>query len=469
MTEPRYDLAIIGAGASGLIAAAFAVKLGARVALLEKDRIGGDCTWSGCVPSKSLIKCASVAQGVRTAARYGIDSGKGVTDMSRVRDYLNSTIAHIYVPTMPDALRAKGMDVLMGAVSFVDSHMLETGAGRIYAKKILINTGAHPVTPGIDGLADVPYSTYLNIFENDRLPDRMLVIGGGPIGCEVAQAYQRLGAQVTLVAEKLLPLEDEAASEVLEAVFATEGVTRIRSRATAVRMEGGAIRVSTQEGEIAGDLLFVATGRGPSVDGLNLEAAGVLHSAKGIAVNRYLQTLASHIYATGDVIGGPQFSHLAGWQGFQAARNALLPGRSVGIPKAMPRATFTSPEVAQVGMTEREARARYGDQLRIDSLDMARVDRAVSEDDQRGFLKIIARPDGSVVGATIIGERASEAITELVIAIDRGYKVQEIASVVHPYPTYSIGVQFLATKMAMTESFSGSKGRLLRAVSRLYR
>jgi pyruvate/2-oxoglutarate dehydrogenase complex dihydrolipoamide dehydrogenase (E3) component len=222
-------------------------------------------------------------------------------------------------------------------------------------------------------------------------------------------------------------------------------------------------------GEVAGDLLFVATGRSPAVEGLNLDAAGIEHSPGGIRVNRYLQTSARHIFAAGDVIGGPQYSHLAGWQAFQATRNALLPGRSFGVPKAMPRVTFTSPEVAQVGLTEREARARYGDALRIDSLDLGKVDRAVSEGDRRGFLKIIAHPCGRVKGAAIVGERASEAITELVMAIQRGIKLQDIAGIVHPYPTYSIGVQFLVTKMAMDATFHGPKGKLLRIVSRLYR
>ena len=469
MSEPKYDLAIIGAGAAGLIAADFAVKLGARVVLLEKDRIGGDCTWTGCVPSKSLIKVASVAQSVRTAAQYGIEAGSVVTDMSRVRDYLRSTIEHIYAPTMPDVLRSKGMDVFMGAVSFVDAHILQTGGGRIYAKNILISTGAHPQLPELAGLAQVPYFTYLQIFENDRLPRRMTVVGGGPIGCEVAQAYCRLGAQVTVVAEKLLPREDDEISRVLETVFATEGIERRTARATAVRRDGQTIVVPTQVGEVAGDLLFVATGRSPAVEGLNLDAAGIEHSPGGIRVNRYLQTSARHIFAAGDVIGGPQYSHLAGWQAFQATRNALLPGRSFGIPKAMPRVTFTSPEVAQVGLTEREARARYGDALRIASLDLGKVDRAVSEGDRRGFLKIIAQPCGRVKGAAIVGERASEAITELVMAIQRGIKLQDIAGIVHPYPTYSIGVQFLVTKMAMDATFHGPKGKLLRIVSRLYR
>lgn len=197
MSKPEYDLAILGAGASGLIAADFAVQLGARIALLDKGPIGGDCTWTGCVPSKSLIKVATVAHHARNAARYGISTSEPVIDMSTVRDYLRATIQQIYKPTEPETLSKKGMDVLIGATRFLDPHTLEVGTQQIRAKKVLINTGAEPRIPDIAGLANVPYSTYQQIFDNDRLPDRLLVIGGGPIGCELAQAYRRLGSRVS--------------------------------------------------------------------------------------------------------------------------------------------------------------------------------------------------------------------------------------------------------------------------------
>ncbi len=210
-----YDFAIIGAGASGLIAADFALKLGARVIMIERDRIGGDCTWSGCVPSKSLIKAAAVAHAVHNAARFGVGAQPRPTDMPQVRAWLDSTITHIYAPTAPDALRAKGMDVLLGAACFVDRHMVRAGGRRITAGKFLINTGSEPRVPAIAGLSDVPYFTYQQIFQNDRLPRRLVIVGGGPIGCEIAQSYRRLGAEVALIAETLLPREEPEASAVL--------------------------------------------------------------------------------------------------------------------------------------------------------------------------------------------------------------------------------------------------------------
>jgi pyruvate/2-oxoglutarate dehydrogenase complex dihydrolipoamide dehydrogenase (E3) component len=470
MSTPDYDIAILGAGASGLIAADFAVQLGARTALIDKGPIGGDCTWSGCVPSKSLIKVASVAHDARTAARYGIGVSTPTTDMTEVRAYLRATIQQIYEPTMPEALRKKGMDVLIGAARFLDPHSLEVGTERIRARKVLINTGAEPRTPAISGLDGVPYLTYQQIFENDRLPQHMLIIGGGPIGCEIAQAYQRLGSQVTIIAEHLLPSEEPEVQALLNRIFAQEGIARIAARAESVRSDGDAITVETRAGKATGGLLLIATGRAPLVRNLGLEAANVRYTGRGIEVNKFLQTTAGHIYAAGDVIGGQQFSHLAGWQGFQAVRNALLPGNNAGTTAAMPHITFTSPEVAQIGLTEGRARAMFkSHDLLIKSFDISKVDRAVNEDDRLGLIKIVARSNGLILGASIVGQRAGETITEIAIAMRNKLKLADLAATIHPYPTYSTGVQLLATKMAVEHAFSGTSGRILRGLFALWR
>ncbi len=469
MNTPEYDLAIIGAGAAGLIAADFAVQLGARTALLEKGLIGGDCTWTGCVPSKSLIKVATVAHHARTASRYGLQVSAPVTDMTQVRDYLRATIQQIYEPTMPEALRKKGMDVLLGATRFLDPHTLEVGTQRIQAKKILINTGAEPRIPALAGLAEVPFFTYQKIFDNDRLPQRLLIVGGGPIGCEIAQAYRRLGSEVVVIAERLLPSEEPEVSEIISRVFEQEGVQRIAAQAVAVHKDGPNITVETNAGSATGDLLFVATGRAPLVHDLGLEVAKVLYSECGIQVNGHLQTTASHIYAAGDVIGGPQYSHLAGWQGFQAVRNALLPGNNAGMAEAMPRITFTAPEVAQIGLTEQRARDKYKHDLQIMTFDISKVDRAVNEDDKLGLIKIIARKSGHIVGASIVGERAGETITEIAITMHNKLKLSDLAATIHPYPTYSTGVQLLVTRMAFESAFSGTSGKIIRGLSVLWR
>lgn len=466
MSIPEYDLAIVGVGAAGLIAADFALQLGAKVALLESDRIGGDCTWTGCVPSKSLLKVATVAQHIRVASRYGLTTVAPATRLPQTRDFLHGTVAQIYAPTHPEALRKKGFGVHMGPTRFLDPYTLQVGQDRVRARRILICTGASPRRPDLAGLAQVPYSTYRDIYENEHLPARMIVIGGGPVGCEVAQAYQRLGTQVTLVAERLLPRAEPEVSALLAQVFSKEGMVLHAARALGVRREGPTIYVTTTQGELSTERLFIAAGRRPNIDQLGLEAARVRVTSTGIEVNRYLQTSQPHIYAAGDVLGGLQYSHLAGWQGFQAARNALLPGRSTGLTDCVPQVTFTVPEVAQVGLVESQARARLGGNLQCHSFELSKVDRAVSEDDSVGLLKIIAAGNGQILGATLMGERAGEAISEITLAMSNKIPLKRLASSIHPYPTYNSGWQFLATHLVMKQAFSGLSGRLIRALSR---
>ena len=468
MSMERYDLAIIGAGSVGLIAADFAVKLGARVALLERDRIGGDCTWSGCVPSKSLLKVAKVAHDLRTASTFGIQSQPLVVDMVQVCEYLHSTIRQIYKGTTPEALQQKGMDILLGPVSFVDPQTLTVGDRRISAKKILIATGAEPVLPSLPGLSEVPFSTYREIFENDQLPASMVVIGGGPVAVEIAQAYQRLGSKVTIFAERLLAKEEPESSAILRRVLEREGLHIVPQKTLSVERSGKRIAVASANHRSECDLLLVAAGRKPTLDGLNLEAAGIKYSAKGIEVNDHLQTSTTTIYAAGDVLGGEQFSHLAGWQGFQAARNALLPGSSSGFSSVMPRITFTDPEVAQVGLTSEQALAIHSDAV-VSTWPISRVDRAVCDHDCDGMIKIIVTPAGTILGATVVSHRAGEAIMEIVMAMQSKLKVSDLASTIHPYPTYNSGIQLLATEIAVEQSLTGFSGTLLRTASRLAR
>ena len=469
MTEAKYDLTILGAGAAGLIAADFALHLGAKVALLEKDRIGGDCTWTGCVPSKALIKVAKVAHEIRSASRYGINASAPVTGMGRVREYLRSAIAHIYKPTTPEALRQKGMDVFLGPTSFVDPRSVRIGDQIVHSKKFLIATGARPFVPPIAGLSQTTFCTYLNIFDNEYLPASMIVVGGGPVGTEIAQAYQRLGSQVTVVTDRLLPKEEPDVREVIQKVFEREGVQFVWGRARACRREGNAIAVSTDKGEALGEMLLIASGRSPNIDGLDLEKAGVKYSAKGIAVDTHLRTSAKHVYAAGDVLGGQQFSHFAGWQAFQAVRNALLPGKSSGFTNVVPRVTFTDPEVAQVGLSEQSARSTFGEHVQVRRWPLSKVDRAVCEGDTDGFIKIIAKRDGSILGATIVAHGAGEAIAELAIAMDHKLKINDLAGTIHPYPTYSTGIQLLLTEMAVEARLSGASGRIIRGLSEVVR
>jgi pyruvate/2-oxoglutarate dehydrogenase complex dihydrolipoamide dehydrogenase (E3) component len=245
----------------------------------------------------------------------------------------------------------------------------------------------------------------------------MIVMGGGPIGMEIAQAYQRLGAQVTVVADRLLPKDEPEAREVMQQVFEREGVRFLWGRAESVRKEGQETVVTTNNGEVRGHVLFIAAGRRPTIDGLDLERAGVKYSGNGIPVNDQLRTKVKHIYAAGDVTGGYQFTHFAGWQAFQAARNALLPGSSSGHTELVPWVTFTDPEVAHAGLTEEQARAGFGDNIIVCRWEMSRIDRAICEDDQDDLIKVIMKNDGPLLGATVVSTRAGETISEFILAI----------------------------------------------------
>jgi pyruvate/2-oxoglutarate dehydrogenase complex dihydrolipoamide dehydrogenase (E3) component len=468
VSTQEFDLVIIGAGSGGLTAAGFASRLGVKVALIEKSRIGGDCTWTGCVPSKALLKAAKIAHEARSAENFGISVTHPITDMNKVRDFVRSAIARVYKFESPVELEKQGICIIMGEARFVDAHMLAVGETTIRSEHFLITTGAHPALPSIAGIENVPYVTYEHIFENDRLPPRLIVVGGGPVGVEIAQAYQRLGSQVTIVASSLLPKEEPEARTCIEKILAQEGLILARGRARSVRKDADEIIIATDSGEFRGDMFLMASGRRPNVD-LDLEKAGIKYSAEGIPVDDQLRTNVKHIFAAGDVVGGYQFTHFAGWQAFQAVRNALLPGHSSGFTDVVPWVTFTDPEVAHVGLTEEEARAKHGADIQVRRWEMSHTDRAVCESDEEGFIKVVASADGTILGATMVAGRAGEAITEFIVAIKNKFKFADIAGAIHAYPTYSTAVQQLAADATIEKLLSGASGKILKNLSKIIR
>jgi len=469
MPPREFDLVIVGAGSGGLTAAGFAAQLGAKVALVEKNRIGGDCTWTGCVPSKALLKAAKVAHEIRTASRFGINANPPVIEMANVRAYLRQAIEQVYQFESPEELQKQGIEVIQGAGHFIDAQTIRVGEQLVRGRAFLITTGARPRIPSIEGLKDVPFLTYEQIFDNDRLPRSMIVIGGGPIGMEMAQAYQRLGADVSLVADRLLPKDEQEAREVMRRVFEREGVRFVWGRAKSARKQDDEIVVATDGKEVRGDLLLIAAGRQPAVAGLDLERVGVACSEKGISVDSRLRTNVKHIYAAGDVTGGYQFTHFAGWQAFQATRNALLPGSSSGLIDLVPWVTFTDPEVAHAGVTEEQARSKFPGNISVFRWEVARSDRAVCEDDRDGFIKLITRNDGSLLGATVVNARAGETITELIVAMKHGLKVSDLAGAIHAYPTYSTAVQQLTADIATEHLLAGASGKVIRGIFKFIR
>jgi pyruvate/2-oxoglutarate dehydrogenase complex dihydrolipoamide dehydrogenase (E3) component len=470
--DKKYDLAIIGSGSAGLTAAAFAVQLGAHVALLEKNRLGGDCTWTGCVPSKTVLKAAKVAHQMRTASFYGLPAVEPKLDFKSVMTRVRTVIDEVYRYESPEALRAQEIDVFLQAAHFADPHTVAVGDTTLRAQRILLATGAYPFVPPISGLDKITYLTYETIWNLELLPNHLLVLGAGPIGCEMGQAFHRLGARVTLIEGegRVLPRDDPDASRVLDEVFRAEGIElRLNAKAERTWQNGNDIHIVAGGEEIVGDALLVAIGRRPNVVGLELEKAGVVYSAKGIEVDDHLRTSQKHIFAAGDCIGSYQFTHYAGWQGFMAVRNALLPGASRGVSERVPWTTFTDPEVAHVGLTEEQARKKFGDTFNTLEWPMERVDRAQAEGDTAGFVKLVHKKDGTLLGATIVAGRAGEMIHEWILALEHNLRVGDLAGVIHVYPTYSTASMQAAAAIRVQQWLSSPSGRVIRHLARIMR
>ncbi len=471
--DTDYDLIVIGAGSAGLVAARFARQLGLSVAMVERSRVGGDCTWTGCVPSKALLKAAGVAHSASTAERYGLSSFRSDVDLSAVMERIRSVINHIYDAESPEALAREGVEVIIGEARFTGPDSVIVDGIDYTARRFLVCTGASPVVPAIPGLEGAGYHTYESVWQMEALPPSLAVIGGGAVGCELAQAFARLGSQVTLVeaADRILQLEDPDASAVIASRFESEGIAAIvGSGAQTVSLRAGkanGVCIELADSRVVeADALLVAVGRHPNVEGLELEAAGVIAGPSGIQTDRHLRTANKRIYAAGDVTGGPQFTHYAGWQAFMAVRNAFLPSNTVAVREHVPRAVFTDPEVAQTGMTQAEARATHGAKTLVSSWPINEVDRAITDGEPDGFVKVAHLPNGKVLGATIVAPHAGETIQEWTLAIDRGIKLGDLARSIHVYPTYSMASQQLALSAYSERLFGGRIGRLLRRLAK---
>src|SRR5919197_1714708 len=464
MTE-EFDLIVIGAGSAGVSGAPFAARLGARVALVERYLPGGDCLYTGCVPSKTLIKTARVALEMRRAADYGLAPSRPEVDLGRVMAHVQEVIQRVYRFEGPETLAAEGVDLVLAPARFRDPKSIVAGERRLRAGQFLLCTGARASVPPIPGLAETPHETYESVFRMQQLPGRLLVLGAGPIGLEMAQAFRRLGSQVTVFqrSQRILPFADPEISTPLLEVLTEERV-RLRTGSRIERVAGtpwGGVSVTASGETIEGDALLVAAGRRPNVEELGLEQAGVDYSAEGVPVDEHLRTNQKHIYACGDLIGSHQFTHYAAWQAYLAVRNALLPGSSNGLRAQVPWTIFTDPEVARCGLTEQEAREKHGDDVKICTWPLERVDRAQTDEDRRGLIKGGHRRDGEVLGAHIMAARAGEIIHEYVLAIEHGLKFGDLSGDIHVYPTYSTGNQQIAAVYRINSLLESRVGKLV--------
>ncbi|PZV02249.1 MAG: pyridine nucleotide-disulfide oxidoreductase [Leptolyngbya sp.] len=433
-----YDLVIIGGGSAGLVAASASAQLKAKVALVEREgSLGGDCLHHGCVPSKSLIHASRVAHEVSRGPGFGVHAQLEKIDFQAALGHVHRVIDTIQVHDSTERFESLGVEVIYGKGQFTDRRTFTVNGRALKARSYIIATGSRPASPNIEGLEEAGYITNLTVFSLKYQPKSLAVIGSGPIGCELGQAFARLGTEVTLIGgqDHILPKEDPEAAAVVQAQMENDGVRILNgTRAQRVEVIDGKKHVHTTNGTVVVDDILLAAGRVPNVESLNLEAAGVAVGKEGITVNSKLQTTNSRIYAAGDVISGYQFTHVAGYEGAVAMQNALLFPTKTADYRVIPWATFTDPELARVGLTEAQARQRYSD-VYVLKQDFAGVDRALAEAAGQGFAKIITRSSGEILGAHLVGPHAGELIHEIVLAMSNNLKVGALTSMIHIYPT----------------------------------
>lgn len=437
MEHIKTDILVIGAGSGGLSVAAGAVQMGASVVLLEGHKMGGDCLNFGCVPSKALIASAKAAHAPQNAQALGVGNVSPPVDYAAAKDHVRSVIAQIEPVDSQERFESLGVRVIREFGAFVSPTEVEAGPYLIQARRVVVATGSSPLVPPIDGLDRVSFETNETIFDLRDKPEHLLIIGGGPIGMEMAQAHIRLGSKVTVIegANALGQDDPEAATLVIDRLRA-EGV-ELAENALAERIEGeaGKVTVHTKDGRrFDGSHLLVAVGRKSNVDKLNLQAAGIDTNRRGIVVDNSLRTSNRKVYAIGDVAGGLQFTHVAGYHAGVIIRSILFGLPSKARTDHIPWATYTDPELAQVGLTEAQARETHGAKLEVVRFDYEHNDRAIAERKTDGFIKVMV-VKGRPIGATIVGAQAGELISLWALALANRMKMSQIAGMVVPYPT----------------------------------
>lgn len=439
----KYDVIVIGGGGAGITASFTSAGFGKKTLVVEGKKMGGECTWSGCIPSKALINFAAEAR----------ISGKPDPDiMKAVRDIQETVYNH----ESPEVLAEKGIDFINGDARFIDKKTIVVNDKKIEAKKFIITTGTSPFVPPLKGIEDVPYLTNESLFIEEALPESLVILGGGPIGVEMGQAMNRLGVQVTIVemSKMVLARDEEEFRERMQTILEKEGVSIItETRATAVeKTDQGRVRLTATKngGEIQVEAakLLISVGRRANIEKLDLARAGVETYQGGVKVNKFLQTSNSRVFAAGDVAGPFLFSHMAEYQGKTAALNALLPWKSAAIYKHVAWTTFTDPEMSHAGLTEAEAREKHG-RVRVYNYDFENLDRTRTHPGESGHFKIVCDRKFRILGASIIGPRAGELIGEIQIMKTLGIPLTKAVNVIHPYPTYGDIIRQIAKQAYM--------------------
>ena len=459
----EYDIVALGGGTGGLVSAAGAAYLGLNAAVVEKHALGGDCLWTGCVPSKALIASARLARQMDRAAGLGLTPNGARHNFRAVMERMRAARATVAHHDDPERFRKMGVGVHFGAARFLDPNTVEVeGGGTLRAKRFVVATGAVPAIPPIPGLADAGYWTYETVFDENELPDSIAIMGGGPIGVEFAQVFARLGSRVTILemAPSILIREDPDVAAFMHSLLEAEGIEiRTGAAVSSVRSESGRSVVETNDGAwIEVDRLFVATGRRPCTDGLDLEAAGIRTERGAVVVDGHLRTTSKSAWGVGDVTGALQFTHVAEHMAKVALRNSVLPAKTKIRYDSVPWVTFTDPEVAHVGMSEAEAAEAGGTTYRYEMDDL---DRAIVDGTGVGFVKISADRKGKVIGATIVAHGAGDLLMPLVLAKQHGLSLSQVANTIFPYPTMVEGVK-RASGEYMRSRLDTASGRTLK-------
>lgn len=468
------DICVIGAGSAGLSVAAGAAQLGASTVLIEANRMGGDCLNTGCVPSKALLAAAKAARRWRREAAFGVTYAPPVIDYAAVRRHVHEVIAAIAPNDSVERFEGLGVTVIKGFARFVGPQDVLVDGTRIHARRIVVATGSSAAAPPILGLESVPYLTNETIFENGDLPRHLVVIGGGPIGIEMAHAHRGLGSDVTVLeAGRIMARDDTELVGLLRERLVADGIA-IREGVKIARVETGeeggiAVVLATETGEerVVGSHLLVAAGRRPNVAGLDLEKAGIAYGPRGIEVDARLLTTNRRVFAIGDVAGGPQFTHVAGYHAGIVIRNALFRLPAKVDYRSLPWATYAEPELAQAGLTEEQARKAHGDTIRVLRWPYHENDRAQAERETDGLVKVVTTASGKVLGASILGAQAGELIHVWVLAIGQGLNIKALAGMIAPYPTLGEVGKRAAGTFFTPKLFGAGTKRLVRLLAHL--
>jgi pyruvate/2-oxoglutarate dehydrogenase complex dihydrolipoamide dehydrogenase (E3) component len=465
----RFDVVVIGGGTAGLVTASGCARLGRRVALIEREALGGDCLWTGCVPTKALVSSARLIHQMRNAAAWGIEAAEPTFTPRAIMESMRSVRATTARHDDPEKFRKLGIDVIHGKARLISESDVEVNGRQLIAKDIVIATGSRTSIPPVEGLVENGFVDHASFLDRDSFPASVLILGGGSIGIEFAQMLRRFGSVVTVVEmrDQIIDREDRDVIDRVRAVLLSEGID-VRTGWTVKSIAPGKIaRLENRAGntaDIRADEIFVASGRRGNIEDLGLETVGVKTDRTYITVDKYLQTSVPRIWACGDVHGGLQFTHVAAYEAVKLVRNMLFPGKSPVSYDDVPWAVYTDPEVAHIGLTEGEARNRGGE-VRVYAVEMADVDRAVVDRSTAGFIKFVCDDNGRILGAHALCSNASTVIEEIVLARKKGMKIGELAQVISPYPSLADAVQ-RAASLYFEEVARGRLGRLGTRIAR---